>query len=358
MTRAGALARVAQGARVGDGRPGWYRWRGHDDMGSIEEDTVEPRPSRVGAPASRTSNATTVAATAATAATCVTRRPRARPGTGATRAQSRAARRGRGPRARVRRHRAHRRSGCCSGWRCTVEPRRSGRRGIETLFGWLTGLGRFVLPLVLVAVGVALVHKGRSSSPFRLVLGWGLMALAALGLLHVVRGPDRSPPSSTSSAGRRLARRARRRAARDAARQRRCGRRAAGGVRRRAAARSPDLAAHDGDAHRSRRGRRSPRPLGQRWHQGDRRPVDAEQRQGRNTRRSRRAAAMAGEPSALAPPRCTTRRRGRRPVRRRRSAAAEAAASDAAVRSVVGANRRAATAARRRAASASGCCRR
>jgi hypothetical protein len=23
---------------------GWYRWRGHDDMGSIEEDTVEARP--------------------------------------------------------------------------------------------------------------------------------------------------------------------------------------------------------------------------------------------------------------------------------------------------------------------------
>ncbi len=64
-------------------------------------------------------------------------------------------------------------------------------RGIEKLFGWITGIGRFVVPLVLIAVGIALVHKGRSSNPFRLVLGWGLMALSALGFLHLVRGPDK-----------------------------------------------------------------------------------------------------------------------------------------------------------------------
>ncbi len=64
-------------------------------------------------------------------------------------------------------------------------------RGIEKLFGWITGIGRFAVPLVLIAVGIALVHKGRSSNPFRLVLGWGLMALSALGLLHLVRGPDK-----------------------------------------------------------------------------------------------------------------------------------------------------------------------
>ena len=64
-------------------------------------------------------------------------------------------------------------------------------RGIEKLFGWITGVGRFVLPLVMIAVGIALVHKGRSSNQFRLVLGWGLMALSALGVLHLVRGPDK-----------------------------------------------------------------------------------------------------------------------------------------------------------------------
>ena len=43
---------------------------------------------------------------------------------------------------------------------------------------------------VLVVVGVAFIRKGRSSSPVRLVLGWGLVAVAALGLLHVIRSPD------------------------------------------------------------------------------------------------------------------------------------------------------------------------
>jgi S-DNA-T family DNA segregation ATPase FtsK/SpoIIIE len=63
-------------------------------------------------------------------------------------------------------------------------------RGIETLVGWVTGWGRFLVPAVLVAVGIALVRKGRSASPFRLVIGWSLVGFAALGLLHVIRGPD------------------------------------------------------------------------------------------------------------------------------------------------------------------------
>ena len=63
-------------------------------------------------------------------------------------------------------------------------------RGIETFVGWFLGLGRFVLPIMLVAAGVALVKKGRSSSPTRLLVGWGLITIAALGMLHVVGDPD------------------------------------------------------------------------------------------------------------------------------------------------------------------------
>jgi S-DNA-T family DNA segregation ATPase FtsK/SpoIIIE len=62
-------------------------------------------------------------------------------------------------------------------------------RGIETLTGWLFGLGRYAVPVVLVAVGVSLVRKGRSSSPFQLAIGWSLMSLSVLGLLQVSRGP-------------------------------------------------------------------------------------------------------------------------------------------------------------------------
>jgi len=63
-------------------------------------------------------------------------------------------------------------------------------RGVETLIGWFTGLGRYAVPVILVGSGVALVRRGRSSSPFRVALGWTLMFLSALGLLHVARGPE------------------------------------------------------------------------------------------------------------------------------------------------------------------------
>ena len=64
-------------------------------------------------------------------------------------------------------------------------------RGATTVVGWFTGIGRFAVPVVLVGIGVALVHKGRSSNRTRLVVGWGLVTLSILALLHVVRGPKK-----------------------------------------------------------------------------------------------------------------------------------------------------------------------
>ena len=64
-------------------------------------------------------------------------------------------------------------------------------RGIEVLVGWFTGLGRFVVPVALVGIGAALVHRGRSDNRVRLTVGWGLSAVSVLGLLHVVRGPEK-----------------------------------------------------------------------------------------------------------------------------------------------------------------------
>jgi len=63
-------------------------------------------------------------------------------------------------------------------------------RGVETLVGWFTGLGRFVVPVALVAIGAALVHRDRSEHRWRLVVGGAIAALAVLGLLHVVRRDD------------------------------------------------------------------------------------------------------------------------------------------------------------------------
>ncbi len=63
-------------------------------------------------------------------------------------------------------------------------------RAVETLLGWFAGIGRFVVPIAAIGIGAALVHRGRSEHRSRLVVGWGVAAIAILGLLHVVRGPD------------------------------------------------------------------------------------------------------------------------------------------------------------------------
>jgi S-DNA-T family DNA segregation ATPase FtsK/SpoIIIE len=63
-------------------------------------------------------------------------------------------------------------------------------RGVDKALGWLTGLGRFAIPVALVGVGVALIRKGVADSRFRLVTGWTVLAASLLGTLHVVRGPD------------------------------------------------------------------------------------------------------------------------------------------------------------------------
>ncbi|MGI9053227.1 MAG: DNA translocase FtsK 4TM domain-containing protein [Ilumatobacteraceae bacterium] len=63
-------------------------------------------------------------------------------------------------------------------------------RGLRALLGWLVGFGLFAVPVVLISVGVALIRRGRSASPFRLAIGWALIGLAALGLLHVIGGPE------------------------------------------------------------------------------------------------------------------------------------------------------------------------
>jgi S-DNA-T family DNA segregation ATPase FtsK/SpoIIIE len=61
--------------------------------------------------------------------------------------------------------------------------------GLEWLAALLTGLGRFVLPIAIAAIGVALISNRRSSNRLRLVVGCVAAAAAVLGLLHVLRGP-------------------------------------------------------------------------------------------------------------------------------------------------------------------------
>ena len=63
-------------------------------------------------------------------------------------------------------------------------------RGADTALGVIMGLARYGLPLVSVAIGVALLRGDQAPSRMKLALGWGAMVLAALGQLHILRGPD------------------------------------------------------------------------------------------------------------------------------------------------------------------------
>ena len=63
-------------------------------------------------------------------------------------------------------------------------------RGTDTALGSIMGLARYALPLISVAIGVALLRGDQAPSRMKLALGWGGMVLASLGLLHILRGPN------------------------------------------------------------------------------------------------------------------------------------------------------------------------
>ena len=62
---------------------------------------------------------------------------------------------------------------------------------IDTTFGWLLGLGRFALPVVVVGIGVAMVRRRSIEHRVRLAIGWTIVVLAILGLLHIMNGADK-----------------------------------------------------------------------------------------------------------------------------------------------------------------------
>ncbi|MGD9704507.1 MAG: DNA translocase FtsK 4TM domain-containing protein [Acidimicrobiia bacterium] len=71
-------------------------------------------------------------------------------------------------------------------------------RAVSNVLGWLTGLGRFVVPIALIAVGVALFRPGQIRRRHRLTLGIGVATGSLLALLHVARGPERISTSLSS----------------------------------------------------------------------------------------------------------------------------------------------------------------
>jgi len=63
-------------------------------------------------------------------------------------------------------------------------------RGADDALGAVMGWGRYLLTFVAAAIGVALLRGDSTPSGTKFALGWGGVGIAALGLLHVFRGPD------------------------------------------------------------------------------------------------------------------------------------------------------------------------
>jgi S-DNA-T family DNA segregation ATPase FtsK/SpoIIIE len=63
-------------------------------------------------------------------------------------------------------------------------------RGADTALGAVIGLGRYLLPVVAVTIGVALLRDDDAPGRAKLSLGWGGLGVAVLGIVHIARGPD------------------------------------------------------------------------------------------------------------------------------------------------------------------------
>lgn len=61
--------------------------------------------------------------------------------------------------------------------------------GAGTFLGWFLGVGRHLLPLVLIGSGVAVLRDHEAQAPIRVGAGWALAALSLLGFVHVIRTP-------------------------------------------------------------------------------------------------------------------------------------------------------------------------
>lgn len=62
-------------------------------------------------------------------------------------------------------------------------------KGAGTFLGWFLGVGRHLLPLVLIGSGVAVLRDHEAQAPIRVGAGWALAALSLLGFVHVIRTP-------------------------------------------------------------------------------------------------------------------------------------------------------------------------
>ncbi len=63
-------------------------------------------------------------------------------------------------------------------------------RGLDSSLSWLIGVGRFVLPAVCIAAGVAFIRRTEVQHRVRLAFGWSVVWVGILGLIHLIWGSN------------------------------------------------------------------------------------------------------------------------------------------------------------------------
>ncbi|MEO8364019.1 MAG: DNA translocase FtsK [Ilumatobacteraceae bacterium] len=63
-------------------------------------------------------------------------------------------------------------------------------RGLDSSLSWLIGVGRFVLPVVCIAAGVAFIRRTEVQHRVRLAFGWSVVWVGILGLIHLIWGSN------------------------------------------------------------------------------------------------------------------------------------------------------------------------
>jgi S-DNA-T family DNA segregation ATPase FtsK/SpoIIIE len=61
-------------------------------------------------------------------------------------------------------------------------------RALDAALSALIGAGRFMMPILVVAAGIAFMKRAEVQHRVRLTVGWSVVAISMLGLMHIVWG--------------------------------------------------------------------------------------------------------------------------------------------------------------------------
>ena len=61
-------------------------------------------------------------------------------------------------------------------------------RGLNTLLSWTIGVGRYVIPVLVIGAGVAFIKRTEVQHRVRLAFGWAVFSTAVLSEVHILKG--------------------------------------------------------------------------------------------------------------------------------------------------------------------------